>query len=211
MNLPAKAGQVVERDGETERKILDAAHAVFVRRGTAGARTQEIADEAGVNKALLHYYFRSKEGLAEAVFRRAIGTMMPVIFAVIGSELPIEEKVRTIVDRQLTFLSGHPYLPGYVIGELTHRPERMQKIFAERGPPPLDRLAAQIDEGVAAGTLRPITAQELVVNLMSLIFFPFAARPMLEVVLGMGGGAFDDFLQARRARLVDFYLNAIRP
>jgi len=59
------------RDRDTEQRILDAAHAVFVRRGSAGARMQEIAAEAGVNQALLHYYFRTKELLARAAFERA--------------------------------------------------------------------------------------------------------------------------------------------
>ena len=66
-------GATVADDG-TEQRILDAADAVFVRRGTDGARMQEIAAEAGVNKALLHYYYRTKDGLAEAVFRRVAGT-----------------------------------------------------------------------------------------------------------------------------------------
>src|SRR5258708_3365012 len=76
------APRAVPRDGQTEQKILDAAHAVFVRSGTAGARTQEIAREAGVNSALLHYYFRTKDRLAQAVFQRAAMQLVPaVIFA----------------------------------------------------------------------------------------------------------------------------------
>ena len=62
---------------DTEARILEAAHRVFVRRGVAAARTQEIADEAGVNKALLHYYYRSKEKLANAVFLQAARAMFP--------------------------------------------------------------------------------------------------------------------------------------
>ena len=72
------------RDGDTESRILDGAHRVFVRAGTAGARTQEIAKEAGVNSALLHYYFRTKERLAEAVFRRAAGQLMPAVIGILG-------------------------------------------------------------------------------------------------------------------------------
>src|SRR5687768_18539732 len=81
-------------DTDAEQRILDAAHAVFLRRGTAGARMQEIADEAGVNKALLHYYFRSKDRLAEAVFGRILRGMFPPLVAILGSELEIDEKVR---------------------------------------------------------------------------------------------------------------------
>ena len=85
-------------DERTEQRILEAAHAVFVRRGTAGARMQEIAQEAAVNQALLHYYFRSKERLAEAVFRRAAGELLPRVIDVLGSDAAIEEKVARVVD-----------------------------------------------------------------------------------------------------------------
>src|SRR5215470_18834221 len=72
------------RDGLTEQRILDAAHAVFVRRGTAGARMQEIAREAGVNQALLHYYFRTKDQLARAAFARAAAEFLPAVIDVLG-------------------------------------------------------------------------------------------------------------------------------
>src|SRR3954449_10452017 len=89
------------RDGDTEKRILDAAHAVFVRRGTAGARMQEIAAAAGVNQALLHYYFRNKEQLAHAAFERAAKGFMPAVVQVIASGGELEEKVRRVVGLEL--------------------------------------------------------------------------------------------------------------
>ena len=83
-------GRPAERDGDTERRILQAARTVFVRRGTAGARMQEIAAEAGVNQALLHYYFRSKQRLAEAVFREAAARLVPAVLTLLGSEASLE-------------------------------------------------------------------------------------------------------------------------
>src|SRR5437763_16619698 len=85
------------RDGDTEKRILDAAHAVFIRRGTAGARMQEIAREAGVNQALLHYYFRSKEQLARAAFERAASQLLPAVIEVIGSADDLDRKVARVV------------------------------------------------------------------------------------------------------------------
>src|SRR5215475_13062499 len=85
------------RDGRTEQRILDAAHAVFVRSGTAGARTQEIAKEAGVNSALLHYYFRTKERLAQAVFARAAGQLFPAVLRILGSDAPLDDKVAQVI------------------------------------------------------------------------------------------------------------------
>jgi Transcriptional regulator len=99
------------RDGETEKHILDAAKAVFILRGTAGARMQEIAEEAGVNQALLHYYFRSKEKLSEAVFRDTAGRMFPALLQIVAGDLPLVEKIDRIVDTYLTTMSQTPFLP----------------------------------------------------------------------------------------------------
>src|SRR4051812_2471825 len=98
---PAAGTGRARRDGDTEQRILDAAHAVFVRRGTAGARMQEVAAEAGVNQALLHYYFRNKEQLALAAFERAGRLLMPAVVQVIASDGELEDKVRRIVQIEI--------------------------------------------------------------------------------------------------------------
>jgi len=207
------------RDRDTERRILDAAHAVFVRRGTAGARMQEIAAEAGVNQALLHYYFRSKEQLAQAAFARAASQFMPEVIEVLASDGELEDKVTRIVALELDHLSRVPFLPGYILGEVTHRPERArQLIVAMAGQSPDDirprvfgKLKAQIDARVAAGAMRPIPAQTFMVNLMSLCIFPFAARPMLMAMLGLDAAGFAQFIASRREELPAFILRGLRP
>lgn len=206
-------------DGQTERRILDAAHAVFVRKGTAGARLQDVAREAGVNQALLHYYFRSKARLSEAVFRRAAGELFPQVFEVMASEVELEDKVHRVIQLELDHLSRTPYLPGYIISELTHHAERARQLISmltglnpERvGPAIASTLARQIDARVRAGTMRPIAPDQFIVNLMSLCIFPFAARPMLMAVLGMDQPRFDRFIDARRQELAAFFLRALQP
>src|SRR5918992_4628251 len=107
-------------DLDTEQRILEAARVVFIRRGTAGARMQEIAAEAGVNQALLHYYFRSKERLAEAVFGQVAGRILPTVFGILSSDVAIEDKVERIVGVYLDSFSRSPFLPGYILSELHH-------------------------------------------------------------------------------------------
>jgi AcrR family transcriptional regulator len=209
----------VPRDRDTERRILDAAHVVFVRRGTAGARMQEIAAEAGVNQALLHYYFRSKEQLAQAAFARAASQLMPAVIEVMASDGELEDKVARVVAVELDHLSRVPSLPGYIIGEVTHRPERArQLILAMAGASPDDirprifgALKAQIDARVAAGTMRPIAPHTFMVNLMALCIFPFAARPMLMAMLGLDAQGFAQFIARRREELPAFFLGGLRP
>ena len=204
---------------DTEDRILDAAHAVFLRRGTSGARMQEVADEAGVNKALLHYYFRSKDRLAQAVFRRAMQTLLPAVLEALRGDDPIPEKVRRVVAIELDTLRANPFLPGYILGELTHQPERIHQLFEsvsglrteQIGSQVLARLEAQLSAEARAGRLRPIAAEEFVLNLLSLMIFPFAGRPLLGVMLGLGEGEFDAMMERRKASLPEFILNALRP
>ena len=152
-------------DADSETRILDAAHAVFTRRGTAGARMAEIAREAGVNHALVHYYFRTKQRLAEAVFRRAAGQLFPAMLAVFASELPIDEKVRRIVSAQVDMLLENRYLPGYLLAELNHYPERAELLLSSiAGATPdvvrprlFGKLAEQLEAAAREGTLRPIS------------------------------------------------------
>lgn len=199
-------------DRETRERILDAAHTVFLRKGTANSRTQEIADEARVNKALVHYYFGTKAALADAVFERALGTLMPRIFGILTDEnRSIEQKVREIAREQIDFHSARPYLAGYVVSEMHAEPARIAAVFSKRGGPPLDVLRRQLREAAKAGTIRPIAAEQFVVNLMALLVFPFALRPALGVLLNLDSSAWNAFLEERRRLLPDFFLAGLRP
>src|SRR6476646_6222959 len=149
-------------DGETEKRILEAAKTVFIRRGTAGARMQDIAEEAGVNQALLHYYFRSKEKLSEAVFRDTAGRMFPALIQIVGSDMSLTGKIDLIVDTYLTQMTRTPFLPGYILSELHHHPERMNQLLGQIAggditnltKPALDKLEKQIAAEARAGRMR---------------------------------------------------------
>jgi AcrR family transcriptional regulator len=207
------------RDRDTEQRILDAAHTVFVRRGTAGARMQEIAEEAGVNKALLHYYFRSKARLGEAIFRRVASGLFGRLGAILGGSADLDEKVRQVVALYLDQLSATPYAPGYVISEINQHPERAKQLLEAIGQlraqaigghfiATLDR---QLKDAARAGRIRPISIDQFLANLASLCVFPFVARPMLCAVLELDDRGFGRFVRERKATLPNFILNALRP
>ena len=205
-------------DGDTEQRILQAARSVFMRRGTSGARMQEIAAEAGVNQALLHYYFRSKQRLAEAVFLEAAGKLVPLVVRLLSSDASIETKIEQFVHLYIDTIRAHPFLPGYILAEIHQHPERVKAVQERVGAQPaalvqalLGTLRKQLDERAAAGTMRPIAPEQFVVNLLALAVFPFAARPILEVALELDADAFGRFLDRRRMELPGFILNALRP
>ncbi len=199
-------------DQATRDRILAAAHRVFLSKGTAKARTQEIADEAGVNKALVHYYFGTKDALANAVFAAAAGQFMPRIFGILGSEsLTLEEKVRAVVREQVDFHLARPYLAGYVISEAHAEPERVRGVMAAAGSAPLGVLRKQLAAAAASGQLRRISAEQFVVSLIGLLVFPFVARPLLPGLIGIDADRFPAFVEARKRDLPDFFLAGLRP
>jgi TetR/AcrR family transcriptional regulator len=201
-----------EDERATRERILDAAHAVFLRKGTANSRTQEVAAEAGVNKALLHYYFGTKAALADAIFERSMGAIMPRIFGILADEgRSIEQKVRDIAREQIEFHSARPYLAGYVVSEMHAEPERLAALFSRRGHPPLDVIRRQLREAAEAGTMRPISPEQFIVNLMGLLVFPFALRPILTALLGMDSSRWAAFIEERARILPDLILAGLRP
>lgn len=216
---PSAADTPAAPAADAEQRILDAAHRVFLRRGSAGARTQEIADEAGVNKALLHYYFRTKERLASAVFHRAAGRLLPPVIATLASDARLEDKVRRVIEIELDVLLHHPYLPGYIISELTHNPARARQFLAAlSGVPleevvtgPLEILEKQIRAEARAGRMRAIGADQFMLNLLALCIFPFAARPMVQTVLHLDNEGFEQLIARRKRELPTFFLQALRP
>jgi AcrR family transcriptional regulator len=206
-------------DADTETRILDAAHAVFMRRGTAGARMTEIAREAGVNHALVHYYFRSKQRLAEAVFRRAIGQFFPAMIGVLASDAPLEDKVRMVAAAQIDMLQKNRYLPGYLLAELNHYPERAEQLLSTMsGTTPANlrarlfgTLGKQLEDAARSGVLREIRPQEFVLNLVSMVVYPFAARPLVMAIMGMDDATFTAAMEERKTEIPAFFLSALRP
>ena len=216
-----RTGAIVQAplDADTETRILDAANSVFMRRGTAGARMTEIAREAGVNHALVHYYFRSKQRLAEAVFRRAIGQFFPVMIGVFTSDAPLEEKVRLVAAAQIDMLQKNRDLPGYLLAELNHYPERAEQLLESMaGTTPavlrarlFGTLGRQLEDAARDGAIRAIRPQEFVLNLVSMVVYPFAARPLVKAIMGLDDVTFAAMMEQRKSDIPAFYLAALRP
>ena len=206
------------KDSATEARILGAARTVFIRRGTAGARMQEIAEEAGVNQALLHYYFRTKERLAATVFRESASRLLPAVLGVLSSDLPLREKIERFVHIYIDTIRKAPFLPGYIISEMQHHPERLKAMFESAGvdPTPIaaemrKRIASELDALADNGTIRRIAPEQFVINMIGLAVIPFVARPALTLVLRMDESAFQRLLDERREILPQMIFNSLKP
>ncbi len=199
---------------ETESRILEAAQTVFVREGTREAKLKEIAEEADVNQALLHYYYRDKKTLADTVFEKVASEFFPQLEAILNADQTVEEKVRTFVPKYIDLVQGNPYLPSYIVGELNRNPAELKTRIQSLDLAPFEKLGPldrQLKRRAEEGTLRPISAEQFVVNLVSLCVFPFIARSLLEAAMGMEREDFDHLLEERKEAVPQFFLNAIRP
>jgi AcrR family transcriptional regulator len=203
-----------QSETDTRKRILDAADAIFVRRGIDGARMQEIADHAGVNKALLHYYFRSKANLARAVWLRIASSFVPGIFEMMASDLSLDDKIDQFVDAYHTMLTRHPYLLAYVITEAARHPDLTDDFFSterrQAARRMINKLREQIGEQVKGKNVAPVSAEQFLVTLTSSCLFPFAARPMIAEVLGLGPTGVREFMKRRRTELPAFLKRALQ-
>jgi AcrR family transcriptional regulator len=190
---------------DAKSRILDAADEIFVRRGIDGARMQEIADHAGVNKALLHYYFRSKAELARAAWFRIASSLAPGILQMMASDLPLDDKIDRFVDAYHATLTRHPYLMAYVISETARHPDLLEEFYSPERRRAARRMIAklrqQIDDGVKTRKMAPVSAEQFFVTLASSCLFPFAARPLIGQVLGLNAAGLRAFMEQRRVEL----------
>ncbi|MBK6828175.1 MAG: TetR/AcrR family transcriptional regulator [Chitinophagaceae bacterium] len=199
------------KDTGTEEKILAAARKVFTTKGMAGARMQDIADEAGMNKALLHYYFRDKDKLFETVFLAEAQKFFPTINAIFASEQPLFEKIETFVSEYIDEMVENPYLPWFVLNEINRDPDQfMYKIWGKDNLPKPGKLLEQIETEIKAGRIRPISPVHLLMNMISMTIFPFVGKPMFVRNLRLSDKQFREIMEQRKKEIPSFIINAIR-
>lgn len=202
----------MSKDQKTEQKILAAAQRIFQQKGMGGARMQEIADEAGINKALLHYYFRSKDKLFDAVFLDTFKQIAPQIHELLASDLPLFDKIDRFIDRYVDMLMQRPYLPSFVLYELNRDPDHLIELVLGTGVAPQPAmLFQQIQQETEAGNIRSIQPLDLVLNVLAICIFPFAAAPLVKGIFHIEDETFRMVLQYRKKTIKEFVHNALRP
>ncbi|MGA7304037.1 MAG: TetR/AcrR family transcriptional regulator [Rhodothermales bacterium] len=195
----------------SEAAVLAAAERVFVERGYNGARMQEIADAAGINKAMLHYYFRSKEKLFRTVFGGILNRTLPPLVEALGSELPLGLKIRRFIESYIDALERTPTLPAFILGELNRDASYFDEVIREAAAPIIPVLERQIQEAASAGRIKFVAAHDLLTTLLSLCIFPFVARPFLSAVFGMDDDSYRKFLDSRKATVTSFVFSSLQP
>lgn len=199
-----------ELDIPTEEKIIEAARQIFVKQGLEGARMQDIADLAGVNKALLHYYFRSKEILFGKVFDHYTKFLFPDLQSVVNADLTVFEKIDSFIDKYISFFQKNPDLPIFFIGELNKNPQKIINILASTDRfQYIQQFIFQMMLAMQEGKIKQIHPRHLIMNVVSMCIFPFLARPMMQVVMQLDDASFNEIIEERKKVVSRFVRDAL--
>ncbi len=202
---------MTDNDKLTEEKIFEAATDVFMDKGMDGARMQDIASHAGINKALLHYYYRTKDQLFNAVFEMIARKVFKKFAPVFDEKLTLEEKIRFFFKEHITFLQENPKLPAFVLTEINRNPARIKKLLKNIHIETLwQKLYEQHKSELVKYNITEETLPQLIVSIAALSVFPFAARGIIEGILDKVGVDFNGFIEQRKEFAANFVINAIK-
>ncbi|MBS1554910.1 MAG: TetR/AcrR family transcriptional regulator [Bacteroidetes bacterium] len=203
-----------KRDNQTEKLVLEAAMKVFTQKGYAAARMDDIAKEANINRALLHYYFRSKDKMFDLIFEQKVKEFFSGLGQIVFSDRKLEDVIREMVKHEITLIVANPYLPLFVLQELQQSPERLLNHAKASGMSPnliLKRFSVLVNDAIRSKTINKIEPGQLLINIMSLCIYPMIAKPVLKSVLELDDKKFDNMMAHRIGQVSEFILLSIKP
>ncbi len=196
----------------TEHQILVAARKVFTRKGYAAARMEDIAKEAGINRALLHYYFRSKDRLFEMVFDENIRKFYGSFIGILTADAPIDIRIRNLVSAEIDMLLHNQDLPLFVLNEITRNPELLSTRINLLPLREFKQVFVRvITEEAAKGNIRQINPLHVLLHLMSLCVFPFVGRPMFVAISSATPEQFEAIMEERKQLIAETLIQLIKP
>ncbi len=184
----------------TEADILKAAKKIFIQHGYAGARMQAIADEAKINKAMLHYYYRSKEALFGRIMDGAVDLMSQQFRKALSGTAPVMDKLKALISSYTDTINQNPYIPIFILNEIARNPinfqSKMQRKLEEENV--LQNFMLQIMEEQEKEILRPLPIPQFMLTVMSLIVFPHIAKPVFVRVFGISDAGYAGMMEDRK-------------
>lgn len=192
----------------SKEKILEIAREEFQEKGESGVRMQSIADRAGVNKALIHYYFKNKDGLFQEVFKETAQKSIFPIIKILGEDAPLREKIERFVSGYIDFLSANPNIITFVLGELKQhqnlnlKKDMLKVVFSS--------LGKQLNELHKRGEIIDIPVGHFFSSMMGMIITPFIAKPIIEGALGLDENAYQHFIKERKKLVPMLIMNSIK-
>ena len=200
------------RPEESRAAILKAAVREFAQEGVAGARTDAIARSAGVNKALLYYYFEDKESLYGAVLDQVFGGLMDAIMQVLNQNLRPRDKILAYVKTHFDYIASHPKYPRLVQAEMMRmgreQSPQLERMARQYFRPLFAKLAEVLSAGIKAGEFRPVDPMQFIPSMIAVVVFYFTSIPVMRAVTGVDPLT-PERLAARKAAIVDLVSAAL--
>jgi AcrR family transcriptional regulator len=196
-------------DTSTEEKIKNAARVVFFKKGFAATRTRDIAEEAGINLALLNYYFRSKEKLFDIIMLETIMNFFKSISVVFNMEdTTLENKIETIANGYIDLLKANPDIPLFLLSELKMQPDEFVAKMGVKEIVMKSVFLKQFQQGIKEGKITPIHPLHFIINLLGMTVFPFVASPIIKGIGDLSAKQFNDLMDERK-KLIPKWIKAM--
>jgi AcrR family transcriptional regulator len=203
----------MNNERNNEQLILEAAEEEFLEKGFKNAATTAIAKRAGVTHAMLHYYFRTKENLFQKVFQEKVQLIGNSFYQQLNDDLPFEEVIRKLIEYHFEFIRQNPKLVSFVINEVLIN-KNNRRFFIDQMHPKLlivfQRFEKLINDEVAKGNIKPVSAHNLLINIGSMNIMTFMMFPIVkDVMTGQKPEYFENFFNERKENIVQLVLSAL--
>lgn len=191
-----------KRDTSTEGKIREAARIVFYKKGFSATRTRDIAEEAGINLALLNYYFRSKAKLFEIIMLETLSGFIQSMTLILNDEkTTLDKKVELIANRYIDFIIAEPEVPTFLVTEIKSNPRELLKKLPIEQTVNHSVFFKQHREAVKKGKIEAHHPLQFLMNLMGLVIFPFIAKPLIMGIGNLKTEEFEAFMIERKKQI----------
>jgi TetR/AcrR family transcriptional regulator len=194
----------------TEEKIRRTALVLFLERGFERTSIREIARKAKINIALMNYYFRSKENLFDSIFSGLLDKYTPVLFNILNSPLPLEEKIKMYVEEYIDILQENPKLTYFVLSVLHRNPDKITKMKIFQSLYHTGNFSTQFAEEIQKGNIKDLDPTQFFINMLSLITFPFTVKQVIIEKQKMTDSEFRKFMDDRKKIITEMLIHSLK-
>lgn len=204
----------IKEEQNMEELILEAATDLFLAKGFSSTSTTEIAKKAGCNQALVHYYFRTKDKLFDAIFQKKLKFFLSSLLSISKEELSFEQKLTLKIEAHYDAIASDPQLPLFLFSEISTNPSRLEALKVAVGNLPeivLQQLQTELDEEVLQGKIRPTAVRDLLLTIVSLNVMVFLIEPMFKTIVNISSEEFRQLQAERKKKNVEIVLKSLKP
>jgi len=200
---------------DTKERILNAAIGIFVEKGKYGARMQKIANKAGINKAMIHYYFTDKDTLYEKSFEYIFKNIFYKVSKFLNKDIPFEKKLEKFIDTYLDYVSKNIEIPRLIFREIADGGEVLKRVMNKISTEdnvffiPV-KITEIMNEAKQEGEIREIDVKQTIISIVGMSIFYFIGRPIIDIIWDIKPEDFNDFIEKRKESIVDLILHGIK-